>query len=81
MLGGEKNPLVLDERMLQRTGGGRPPDHERHHHVRKDDDVAKGNDRKGFVEFQGYPAFSISVIGFSLLCTTSRVITHSRIFF
>jgi hypothetical protein len=28
-----------------------------------------------------YPAFSINVMGFSLLCTTSRVMTHSRIFF
>ena len=28
-----------------------------------------------------YPAFSISVIGFSRASTTSRVMTHSRIFF
>jgi hypothetical protein len=28
-----------------------------------------------------YPAFSITVIGFSFDSTTSRVITHSRIFF
>ncbi len=53
VLGGEKDPLVLDEGMLERARRRRPSDHERHHHVRKNDDVAERNDRKGFVEFHG----------------------------
>ena len=51
VLRGEEDPLVLDERVLERARRRRPPDDERHHHVREDDDVAERNDRESFVEF------------------------------
>jgi hypothetical protein len=41
VLGGEKDPFVLHQRMLERAGRGRAPDDKRHHHVRKHDDVAE----------------------------------------
>ena len=45
LLGREKDPLVLLQRMLQCARRRGPPDDERHHHVRKDDDIAQGNNR------------------------------------
>ena len=52
VLRGEEDPLVLEERVLERARGARPSDDERHHHVRKHHDVPKRDDREGFVNFQ-----------------------------
>jgi hypothetical protein len=41
MLGGEEDPLVLHQRVLECPGGGGSSDDKRHHHVRKHDDVAE----------------------------------------
>ena len=94
VLRGQEDLLVGRERMFERARRRRPSDDERHHHVRKDNDVPQRDDRERFVLIHGvewwrverlsapaYPAFSMTVIGFSFDSTTSRVITHSRIFF
>ena len=78
--------------MFERARRRRPSNDERHHHVREHDDVPERDDGERFVLIHGYesvyvelsrayPAFSMTVIGFSFDSTTSRVITHSRIFF
>ena len=51
VLGGQEDPLVLGQRMLERADGRRASNHERHHHVRENDDVAEGDDRERFVDF------------------------------
>ena len=45
----EEDPLVLEQRVLERPGRRRPPDDERHHHVREHDHVAERDDRERFV--------------------------------
>ena len=52
VLRGEEDPLVLEQRVLERARRARPSDDERHHHVREHDDVPQRNDRQGFVDFQ-----------------------------
>ncbi len=59
VLRSEENPLVLQQRVLERAGRRGPSDHERHHHVRENDDVAERDDREGFVHFQ----WGIHVVG------------------
>jgi len=65
MLRGEEDPLVLEQRVLQRPRRRRPSNDERHHHVREHDDVAERNNGKGFVEFHVYEAFSRQLSAFS----------------
>ena len=58
VLGREEDPLVLEQRMLQRAGRRRPSDDERHHHVRKHNNVPQRDDGEGFVEFHVLKAAS-----------------------
>ena len=51
VLGGQEDPLVLRQRMLQRADGRRASNHERQHHVRENDDVAEWDDWERFVDF------------------------------
>ena len=51
VLRGQEDPLVLEQRVLERARRRRPSDDERHHHVREDDDVPQRDDREGFVDF------------------------------
>ena len=77
----QEHALVLAERVLEGADGRRPPDDERHHHVREDDQVPQRERWGGFRRLPlAWPSPS-SVIGWALFSTTSRVITHSRIFF
>src|SRR5438105_4535633 len=83
----EEDPLVLQQRVLERARGRWPPDYERHHHVGENDDVPQGDYGEGLVNFHSdpcrdhQPAFSISVSDLSLASTISRVTTTSRSFF
>jgi hypothetical protein len=52
VLSGEEDPLVFEQRMLERTRRRGPSDHERHHHVGKNDNVPERDDRECFVDFQ-----------------------------
>jgi hypothetical protein len=51
VLGGEEDPLVLAERMLEGAGRRGPSDYERHHHVGEDHDVPERDDRQRLVQF------------------------------